>query len=55
VVTWDERLTTAEAEKILLAADTRRAKRRKVIDQVAAALILEGYLRNRFLSRAEEE
>ena len=55
VVTWDERLTTAEAEKILLAADTRRAKRRKVVDQIAAALILESYLRTRSLSRADEE
>ena len=55
VVTWDERLTTAEAEKILIAAETRRAKRRKVIDQVAAALILENYLRTRALARGEEE
>ena len=46
VVTWDERLTTAEAEKMLIAADMRRQKRRKVIDQVAAVLILEGYLRH---------
>jgi putative holliday junction resolvase len=57
VVTCDERLTTAEAEKMLIAADLRRAKRRKVIDQVAAVLILESYLRARTLSRlrAEEE
>ena len=55
VVTWDERLTTAEAEKILISADTRRARRRKVNDQVAAALILENYLRTRALARGEEE
>jgi putative Holliday junction resolvase len=56
VVTWDERLTTAEAEKMLIAADTRRAKRRKVIDQIAATLILQNYLRSRELrSRAADE
>ena len=49
VETWDERLTTAEAEKMLIATDTRRAKRRKVVDQIAAALILQGYLRHREL------
>lgn len=49
VETWDERLTTAEAEKMLIATDTRRAKRRKVIDQIAAALILQNYLRRRDL------
>jgi putative Holliday junction resolvase len=56
VVTWDERLTTAEAEKMLIAADTRRSKRRQMVDQIAAALILEHYLRARSLSqRAAEE
>lgn len=60
VETWDERLTTAEAEKMLIAADTRRAKRRQVIDQVAATLILQGYLRkksfqNRPLSLDDED
>jgi putative holliday junction resolvase len=50
VETWDERLTTAEAEKMLIAADTRRAKRRQVIDQIAATLILQGYLRRRALA-----
>jgi putative Holliday junction resolvase len=50
VETWDERLTTAEAEKMLIAADTRRAKRRQVIDQIAATLILQGYLRKRDLA-----
>lgn len=41
---WDERLTTVAAEKLLLKADVRRSKRRRVIDQVAAALILQSYL-----------
>ena len=49
VVTWDERLTTAEAEKMLIAAETRRSKRRQVIDQIAATLILQNYLRRKSL------
>ncbi|WP_027719333.1 Holliday junction resolvase RuvX [Desulfovirgula thermocuniculi] len=44
VETWDERLTTVGAERILLAADVSRARRRKVVDKLAAALILQGYL-----------
>lgn len=55
VVTWDERLTTAEAEKMLIAADTRRSKRRKVIDQIAATLILQNFLRRRELSGPRSE
>ena len=41
---WDERLTTREAQRALLEADVSRARRRKVVDQVAAALILQGWL-----------
>ncbi|OPY57442.1 MAG: putative Holliday junction resolvase [Pelotomaculum sp. PtaU1.Bin035] len=41
---WDERLTTVAAEKLLIEADLSRARRRKVIDKMAAALILQGYL-----------
>jgi putative Holliday junction resolvase len=44
MVTWDERLTTVEASKILIEADLSRRKRKKVIDKVAAVLILQGYL-----------
>ena len=44
VETWDERLSTVAAEKILLSADVSRAKRKKVIDKMAAAVILQGYL-----------
>ncbi|MHA8110918.1 Holliday junction resolvase RuvX [Lactobacillaceae bacterium Melli_B4] len=41
----DERLTTVEAERMLVEeADTSRQKRKKVIDKVAAELILQGYL-----------
>ncbi len=44
---WDERLTTVAAERTLLEADLSRAKRRKVIDKVAAVIILQGYLNQR--------
>jgi len=40
----DERLTTAQAQRTLIAADVRRAKRKTVIDKMAAALILENFL-----------
>ena len=41
---WDERLTTVAAERALLEADLSRRRRRDLIDQVAATLILQGYL-----------
>jgi len=44
VVTWDERLSTVGASKVLLEADLSRKKRKKVIDKLAAVLILQGYL-----------
>lgn len=44
VETWDERFTTQEAEELLLQADMSRKKRKKIIDRVAASLILQGYL-----------
>ena len=40
----DERFTTAEAERVLIDADLSRARRREVIDQQAAALILQAWL-----------
>ncbi len=46
VVFWDERLSTVAAEKALLEGDVRRNRRRRVIDQVAACLILDGYMRS---------
>ncbi|HHW14513.1 MAG TPA: Holliday junction resolvase RuvX [Firmicutes bacterium] len=42
---YDERLTTVEAEAVLLSGDLSRRRRRQVVDKVAAALILDGYLR----------
>ncbi len=47
VVTWDERLSTREAERRLVEDDVRRERRREVIDGIAATLILQGYLDSR--------
>lgn len=44
VTLWDERLTTMAAERILIEADVRRKNRKKVIDKMAASMILQGYL-----------
>ncbi len=44
VVTWDERLTTVQAERSLIEGGVRRARRREVVDQVAAALMLQSFL-----------
>ncbi|MDO6846989.1 Holliday junction resolvase RuvX [Priestia megaterium] len=41
---WDERLSTMAAERVLLSADVSRKKRKKVIDKMAAVMILQGYL-----------
>jgi len=42
--TWDERLTTVQAIKILKTGHVRRKKRGTLIDKVAAIIILQGYL-----------
>ena len=47
VKTWDERLTSMQAERVLLEADASRAKRRKVTDKLAAQIILQSYLDSR--------
>ena len=44
IVTWDERLSTVGASRVLLEADLSREKRKKVIDKLAAVFILQGYL-----------
>ena len=44
IVFWDERLSTVAAEKALIEADVRRNKRRKVIDKMAAIIILQGWM-----------
>lgn len=47
VVLWDERLSTVAAQRSLLEADVSRAKRKLVIDKMAAVFILQGYLDSR--------
>jgi putative Holliday junction resolvase len=47
VTLWDERLTTMAAERMLIDADVSRKKRKKVIDKMAAVMILQGYLDSR--------
>ena len=44
VIYWDERLTTMMAERTLIKADMSRKRRKDVIDKMAAALILQGFL-----------
>ena len=44
VEAWDERLTSRQAENVLIEAGTRRDKRKQVIDKLAAQLLLQSYL-----------
>ncbi len=44
VALWDERLTTVAAEQVMIETGVRRENRKKYVDQIAATLILEGYL-----------
>ena len=44
VVLWDERLTTVAAERVLMESGVRREHRKESVDQIAAAMILQGYL-----------
>ena len=44
IVFWDERLSTAAVERMLIQADASRAKRNQVIDKLAAAWILQAAL-----------
>ena len=44
VTMWDERLSTAEAERSLVGAGVRRRRRRGVVDKVAASVMLQTYL-----------
>ena len=53
IVFWDESFTTLEAARILRGTKKRRKKRKQVIDQVAAVLILEGYLEELRTSRGK--
>lgn len=44
---WDERLTSVEAERLLIEAGVRRKQRRGATDRIAATLILQGFLDHR--------
>ena len=47
VIMQDERLSTVEAERMLISNDTKRKKRKKVIDKIAATIILQSFLDRR--------
>jgi len=51
---WDERLTSVEAERLLIEAGVRRKKRRGATDRIAATLILQGFLDHRSTAPAGE-
>ncbi|MFH1825295.1 MAG: Holliday junction resolvase RuvX [Candidatus Firestonebacteria bacterium] len=44
IITWDERFTTSAAESFLLEANVKRKNRKKIIDKLAARIILQDYL-----------
>ncbi len=44
VILWDERLTTVAANRVLMESGVRREHRKESVDQIAAAMILQGYL-----------
>lgn len=54
VVMWDERLTTAEAERTLIETGVRRENRKQFLDQMAAVLILQGYLDRISMNKEDE-
>lgn len=51
VILWDERLTSVQADRTLISGDVRRENREKVIDKLAAVLILQNYLDYRYNQR----
>ncbi|MCM8759308.1 MAG: Holliday junction resolvase RuvX [Candidatus Omnitrophica bacterium] len=54
-IPWDERMTTIEAENILLMADLSRKKRKRVRDKLAAQIILQSYLDSLYLKNSPVE
>jgi putative Holliday junction resolvase len=44
IKTWDERLTSAQANRFLIEADVRRSQRKEKVDKTAAAILLQSYL-----------
>ncbi len=47
IKTWDERLTSAQANRILIQANVRRNQRKEKVDKMAAAILLQSYLDGR--------
>jgi len=47
IKTWDERLTSAQANRILIHAQVRRSKRKEKVDKMATAILLQSYLDGR--------
>ena len=44
IKTWDERLTSAQANRVLIQGNVRREKRKEKVDKMAAAILLQSYL-----------
>ena len=55
VVLWDERLTTVAAERVLMESGVRREHRKESVDQIAAAMILQGYLDRMAMVKKDEK
>ena len=55
IVPWDERFTTAAAERALIEGDVSRRHRKELVDKVSAVLILQGYLDARKQATASAE
>ena len=51
--TWDERLTSAQANRFLIQGNVRRDKRKEKVDQMAAAILLQSYLDSRTFTTDE--
>jgi len=47
IVTWDERLTSVQANRLLIQGNVRREKRKEKVDKMAAAILLQSYLDSR--------
>ena len=55
VHTWDERLTTVEADRTMMEAGVRRENRKEYVDKIAAVLILQGFLDRRGMQQKTED
>lgn len=55
VIMWDERLTTAAADRAMMEAGIRRENRKKYVDSIAAAFILQGYLDSLAFKKEKEQ